>query len=786
MKKLIFTFLLFAGIINFAYSQIITIDSVRSHDANYVPLLLNDTVTVKGVVTTHQEFGSVLVYFQVPTAGLVAYDATFCSGVTRGDSVQVTGKVVQYGGLTELQPVTAYTILAQNVTTPSPISLTPTQVRSGEQWEGQLIKINGVTAVHNTSGVSVTTWTVSSSGTNYRIFVGSDSCDIRIYATTNIAGTTIPAYPFNVVAVMSQYCTSSPYNTGYQILPRDLSDFTSESGGPTIAATPTESDITQTSVTLSFTTVSTGDTKVKYFVSDSIGQSVIYTDSVYNTTLTTSHSITLSNLKPAKIYYALVSSTNSTGTSTIVKYFSTASRTGSTGKIETYFNYAVDTSVALPNNKANGPANFRTRLIQRIDSATSSIDFAIYSFNDISTIYDHLISALIRGVKIRVVYDYRDGIVQDLMQQIINAGIGVMIRPSSSYIMHNKFFVFDGRDTNIAASKKWLWGGSANITTEQFDTDVQNVILIQDESLCNAYTREFEEMWGSHNDYKNASNAKFGSSKLDNTPHVFNINGKRVESYFSPSDDVAGKIVTLLDQTHKSVNFLIYDFTLLTIANKMKTKYNYPTRMVRGVFDRSKATGSDTMIYREMKGISGNSYAWDPPAKVFLENYSGLLHDKYMIIDADSLESSPVVETGSFNYTSSGNTGNDENVLFVYDSLIANQYYQDFVKRLTDAGGSTDVKQVSSIIPEKYTLEQNYPNPFNPSTTIRYSIPNNVLVILRVYDILGREIKTLVNQKQVAGKYEANLDMTGFASGIYIYKLQAGNFIDNKKMILIK
>lgn len=791
MKKINLTILLITCIVNFAFSQVIPIDSVKRLDPSGNPIMLNQHVLVKGVVTTHQELGAPLVYFQVPSAGLVAYDANFGNGVTRGDSVIVGGLVTYYNGLIELQPVDSFRVLAQNVTTPVPKKITPTQARNGEQWEGQLIRIDSITQVKTTGGVVATNWNTSSSGTNYWIFVGSDSCQVRIYTSTNIAGTAIPPYPFHLVALMSQFSSAAPYNTGYQIIPRDLGDIILISGGPSIAAMPVESNITQTSVTLSFNTVSTGDTKIKYFVSDSIGQPIMFTDSVYNAALTTTHTATINNLKPGKIYYALVSSTNTGGTSSVVKYFSTASRNGSTGKFEVYFNKSVETSLALPNNTANGNIDFQTRLIQRIDSAQYSIDMAMYSFDDLSLIKQALINAMIRGVKIRVVYDSRSN--QPLMQELINSGILVQKRPADSYIMHNKFFVFDGRDTSITSvPKKWLWGGSANITTTQFYTDVQNVILIQDESLCNTYTREFEEMWGSHNNTNNSSNAKFGAQKSDNTPHVFNVNGKRIECYFSPSDDVQGKLVSTIDQTHKSINFCILDFTSTTIANRMKTRYSYPTRMVRGVFDRGQYNSGDSLRYNEMKGISSSTtYNWNPPAKVFLENNTGMLHHKYMIIDADSLLSNPIVETGSYNFTTSANTGNDENVLIIYDSLVANQYYQEFAKRLTEAGGSINVNQISTEVPVNYCLEQNYPNPFNPTTNIRFQISKAEFVTLKVYDVLGREISTLVNMKLGAGKYEIPFSINQssknqIASGIYFYRIQAGSFTDIKKMVLVK
>ncbi|MDY0082710.1 MAG: T9SS type A sorting domain-containing protein [Ignavibacteriaceae bacterium] len=88
--------------------------------------------------------------------------------------------------------------------------------------------------------------------------------------------------------------------------------------------------------------------------------------------------------------------------------------------------------------------------------------------------------------------------------------------------------------------------------------------------------------------------------------------------------------------------------------------------------------------------------------------------------------------------------------------------------------------------PTLYELSQNYPNPFNPSTTIRYQTPQDGIVTLRIYDILGAVVATLINEEKAAGKYEVNFDASKLSSGVYIYKIQAGGFISSKKMILIK
>ena len=85
-----------------------------------------------------------------------------------------------------------------------------------------------------------------------------------------------------------------------------------------------------------------------------------------------------------------------------------------------------------------------------------------------------------------------------------------------------------------------------------------------------------------------------------------------------------------------------------------------------------------------------------------------------------------------------------------------------------------------------FNLYQNYPNPFNPITKIKYSIPNQSSVTIKVYDILGREIETLINKEEKAGNYEINWNASKLSSGVYFYQLKAGEFIQTKKMLLLK
>ncbi len=92
----------------------------------------------------------------------------------------------------------------------------------------------------------------------------------------------------------------------------------------------------------------------------------------------------------------------------------------------------------------------------------------------------------------------------------------------------------------------------------------------------------------------------------------------------------------------------------------------------------------------------------------------------------------------------------------------------------------------SEQTPKKFTLFQNYPNPFNPVTIINYYIPRAGRVLIKIYDALGREIKTLVNEEKIAGNYKIRFNANGLANGIYFYRMQAGNFVETKKLILLK
>jgi hypothetical protein len=120
------------------------------------------------------------------------------------------------------------------------------------------------------------------------------------------------------------------------------------------------------------------------------------------------------------------------------------------------------------------------------------------------------------------------------------------------------------------------------------------------------------------------------------------------------------------------------------------------------------------------------------------------------------------------------------------DGTIISKEIEEGTEVIIPANLENLVLETNGIIPKTYELSQNYPNPFNPVTTIKYQIPDDGLVKLIVFDVLGREVKTLVNSVQTAGVYEVRFDASSVASGVYFYRMTSGNFEDLKKLVVLK
>jgi hypothetical protein len=135
--------------------------------------------------------------------------------------------------------------------------------------------------------------------------------------------------------------------------------------------------------------------------------------------------------------------------------------------------------------------------------------------------------------------------------------------------------------------------------------------------------------------------------------------------------------------------------------------------------------------------------------------------------------------------TTAGLTGwNDISVTVDGSNIVAYAVAGDgsVIKLVTPVG----INPINNEIPSKFILEQNYPNPFNPSTVVKYSVPKDAYVTLKVFNSVGQEVKTIVSENQAAGNYQQIIDLDGFSSGVYFYSIVAGDFKDTKKMILVK
>ncbi|MFA3782795.1 phospholipase D-like domain-containing protein [Melioribacteraceae bacterium 4301-Me] len=748
------------------------ISEIKIKNENGAHLYLGKWVVTEGVVTVANEFGGPS-YLQDDNSGLAVYDSSITNNVKRGDKIIVVGKVSPFYNLFELNPATILKISERNIVYDT-LTLSISQIKSQRQstiepYEARIVRINGIEKVMTTNNTSATIWSAAGSGTNYNLLSGNDTIEARINSKTNIVNRHIPFGKFDIIGVLSQFKDS------YQLIPRSYEDIIESETAPKIISTiPYESNITASSITFCYKTDIPGTTIIKY------GKTNKYETIISDTNKVTQHSLSINGLEPSTIYHVQLCSSINSDTTCTPDYITETSSLTSSGTINVYFNYNVDKSVSTGEDAQQ--VNIAEQFLRRINSTQHSIDIALYSLsgNVGSSIVNALKGAKNRGVKIRVIGEY-DNRNTSSWNSLINSGIPVIFdnfdqTNNGAGLMHNKFAVFDNRDS--LDTNDWVWTGSWNATDSGNNNDAQNVIEIQDESLANAYRLEFEEMWGSSTDIPNSANSRFGIRKTNNTPHVFNIAGARIELYFDPSDHTTSHIANAMNLSASSINIAMLTFTRSDLAQILVNKKN-AGKKVHIVLDNNTDTGNQ-FYYLKNNGVDillkGNAI-------------SGFLHHKYAIIDADISSADQIVVTGSHNWSNAAENSNNENTLIIHSKRIANLYFQEFKARYLEAGGTdiiTDIKKNNDEIPSNFSLLQNYPNPFNPITIITYQLPVSSHVALKIYDLLGRDIATLVNEEKAPGVYKVKFDGSNLASGIYFYRIVIGSFTDTKKFVLLK
>ena len=298
-------------------------------------------------------------------------------------------------------------------------------------------------------------------------------------------------------------------------------------------------------------------------------------------------------------------------------------------------------------------------LLDRINSATVSIDLTIYDFNR-STVKDALVAAQERGVVVRVVTDdvsLMDPDYAPFFTLLEAVGITVVDDARSS-TMHNKFIVIDG---------SIVWTGSTNLTDNDFTFNHNNSVVFTSTLLADIYTTEFNEMF---------MDRRFGTQKHDNTPHLLDYDGIPLEIYFSPSDGALDEIISEVASAEESIYFSIYFFTIDSLSDAFIERQQAGVT-IAGVWDRlgagNHASKDETLC---SAGI---------PIKI--EDFSGKMHNKFMVIDAHG--ALPRVATGSMNWSNSGDKSNDENTLIIHDSQVAQMYLTAFEQLYQALGPET-------------------------------------------------------------------------------------------------
>jgi len=632
----------------------------------------------------------------------------------------------------------------------------------------------GMTTSSITSTSAVLSWTAVTGAVSYNIqyrVLGATTWSTTTATSTSVTLTGLSAsttYEFQVQTVCSGSSTSSfSGSTNFST--------TGSCGVPTGLTAGT---ITTTTAVVSWTAV-TGATSynVRYAVSGSTS---------WTTTTSTTTSATLTGLTAGITYQYEVQAVCSSGTSGYSSpgTFVTPTVVSTTGCFTYLFNQPVDTSV-----RTGTPATYLNNcmadtLCAYINRAHYSIDIAQYEY--LSGAYANIATAInnayARGVKVRWIYDSSTS--QTGMATLVS-GIHTMGSPiGSAYgIMHNKFVIFDAKSPNPADQK--VWTGSVDWTSEEFSSDFNNIVVVQDSGLAHAFLAEFNMMWGDTGIAPNWTTSKFGTFKTDLGRHSFTICGKTVELYFSPSDGANTHVESAINSANTDLYFGMYTYSYATYATDIMARHTAGV-YVAGIDDVYSNPYTPHTTFTS--GLGSMFKVYSPTGTT-----ASVYHNKFLIVDPSNTCSDPLVETGSMNWSTSGYNLNDENILIIHDATAANIYYQSFYKNFTSLGGSLTHVSGGSGCSTVYLREGEngesaifnsddnthvaiYPNPTDNQFTIAYNLSISQNVTITVADYMGREVTTIVsNEKQEAGSHEFSVVPSG--RGMYFVRITIGNQI---------
>lgn len=480
------------------------------------------------------------------------------------------------------------------------------------------------------------------------------------------------------------------------------------------------------------------------------------------------HQVQLTNLKPAHFYYVRPLLIH--GLDTIigeVGYYSTQSN--SSGEIRVLFNQGID---SLYSNGTSpyiqiGGAAFENEIINMINQATTSIDIAVYNTTR-SAIVAALTAAHNNGIRVR--YIANSGTMTSNAALKNPAPPFPVFYVNTTDLMHNKFMVIDANSTTNA----WVWTGSTNWTYTDMYTNYNNAIAIQDQALAQAYVMEFEEMWGSNNATYNAGLSKVGALKTDNTPHTFNIGGKVVELYFSPSDQTTDQIETALYSADHDIEFCLLTYTRNELGTAMRNEH-LDNVFEHGIIENVNDFGS------EFNWLVGQG------VNVLADNHATDLHHKYAVIDAGNTNSDPKVVTGSHNWTTAAEDRNDENTLIVHDPDVANWYLQEFTLRWCEVKNNINCSLPFTVYSTTSTLKDQtkdldlYPNPCSNQLSLELKDLPQTNLEVELYTTAGQ----LVEQYHwIAQSKVQQYNLSHLEAGMYIFVVRGPQQIWRKPVII--
>ena len=700
---------------------------------------IGQTVTVTGVVTSDDNLGSVR-YLQDTTAGIALYPGQDWSAWDAtpqiGDSLSVTGEITEYNGLLEVGPnLTAVEFFGAG-TLPEPLEITPAQM--GENLEGQLVRVNGVT--FPLAGTFIT-------GNNTYDFTASGETGVIYVRTSNsLVGEELTGCEVDMLGIVSQF--SFDGFGGYQLLPRGPVDLIPASA-LCFTSPVMQSNMASTSFTLSWTTDLACDGVIEYGLTEALGEVAM------GGTNTPSHEANLTGLEPGTIVYARAVCTLADGSEAASSIRPYATVSESSGDIHVYFNGPVDHSVATDELALSLGTDMNDTVAAWITSAQHTLDVAAYNFND-QTLQDAFNTAAANGVQIRWIYEGQNANIG--LSSLDDAIVTHPRTDGEGSGMHNKFIVGDADH----ADKAFVLTGSTNLTTGQLVSDLNNVIVLEDQSLARAYELEFEEMWGAEGMEPNAANAKFGPDKTWNTPVDFVVGGSPVELYFSPSDGTTAAIQAQIEGANSDFEFALLTMTRDDLGDAIVELNQSFFVSPIGVIEQVNVTGSE---FDNMIGNGVQVYAHEP---------SGDCHHKYAIVDHGDVDSDPTVITGSHNWSSSAENVNDENTLFVHDARVANLYHQEFRAIVNAVTGNVD--GLSDVGEPTWSL---MPNPAREQAWLQGVQATDVV---RVLDAGGR----VVDVEQVRQGGAVQLELGRLTAGMYHVTVTSTNGVTTSGRLAVQ